>query len=161
MRRIKSLRTKNNIFLGYAYYIFVFHFLMIACKNKGGTNDSFKVMDGGTWNIIAIKSHSGYLVGNAEHNIVYGSYLYTDFKYKKILIEIQDKKIEGDFLIKKNGDNYKFKIFNTSDSLFNRDYDINLKMLSKNAFSTNYSLSLLSDSLLILAKKVQMGNDSD
>jgi len=135
--------------------------LILTCKSKDSVYDQFKVIDGGTWNIMVIKSYDKYLVGSAEYEILHGNYLYTDFKHKKVLIEIQDKEIQGDFIIKKNDENYEFIISDASDPLFNKKYDIVLKAMTKSSFSTHYSLMLRSDNLLIAAKKIQMGNELD
>jgi hypothetical protein len=130
---------------------------MFSCQNKNDAYDKFKIIDSGTWNLLAIKSSEGYIIGSSDYQIISGSYLVADFKYKKILIKIKDKEVQGDFIIKKEGEDYTFSIYNASDTLFNDKYEIVLNTLSEDSLSTDFGLILKSENLFIATKKIEVG----
>jgi hypothetical protein len=130
---------------------------MFSCQNKNDAYDKFKIIDSGTWNLLAIKSSEGYIIGSSDYQIISGSYLVADFKYKKILIKIKDKEVQGDFIIKKEGEDYTFSIYNASDTLFNDKFEIVLNTLSEDSLSTDFGLILKSENLFIATKKIEVG----
>ena len=109
----------------------------------------------GTWGILELENDNKYLVGRANSRL--DNIIFITTKHNRIFIKMEgNEEIKGSFKINRNEFKDSISIYNATNPVFNREYELILDTVFENVLSTHTELLLMSKKIKIRSQRIEI-----